>query len=468
MTIELLIKFIFVYYIALHGCYLMLMFLGVTLHRRYHQGINFGDFRRISESPLTLPVSIVIPAFNEELMIEETLLGALQLRYPEFEVIVVNDGSGDRTLDILIERFKLRRIDKVFNKHFETKPVRGFYESREYPNLIVVDKENGKRADSINAGIDLARYPLVLIIDADCILENDALIRMVRPFLSDSRTIAAAGIVRPANGLKIEGGRILEYGLPRRWLPLFQVVEYLRSFQWSRLGLSRLRSMLCMAGAFTMVRREVLLEIGGMDTKAITDDFEVTVALNRYAWEHKDARGPLKIAYVPDPVCYSEVPERISIHASQRNRWQRGVLQSLFRNWRMTFNPRYGMTGMFGMPFFLLFEGFSGLVEGLSWILIPVVYFLGIATLKELVFFLVFAVILGTFLSLGAVLLEERTRLRQVRTKDLIRLLLAGLLENFGYHQMHLLWRVAGTFDLLVRHRTDFGKQERLGFQEDA
>lgn len=464
--LRVVIEVIFVYYMALHGLYLLLIGIGALQLRRYQQGINFGEFQRISESDLTLPVSIVMPAYNEEAMIIDTVLGAMALRYPEYEIIVVNDGSRDRTLELLTARFGLRRIDKVYKKAFDTRPVRGIYESPDFPNLIVVDKENGKRADAINAGINVARYPLVLMTDADSIMERDALIRMVRPFLDNSRTIAAAGIVRPANGLTVKNGQITGYGLPRRWLPMFQVVEYLRSFQWARVGLARLDSMLCMAGAFTLVRRQALIDIGGMDTKAITDDFEVTVALYRYAWEHKDAAGPLNIAYVPDPVCYSEVPERVAVHASQRNRWQRGVLQSLLRNWRMTFNPRYGLTGLFGMPFFMLFEGFAGLIEGLSWVLLPVTWALGLATPAEIALFLVFAVVLGTLLSLGAVLLEEHTRLREVTTQGLARLLLAGLLENFGYHQMHLLWRVAGTFDLLVRKRTDFGVQERLGYQE--
>lgn len=465
MNVKPLLDSIFVYYITLHGIYLLLILIGITQLRRYHQGINFGEFQRISESALTLPVSVVMAAHDEEKMIINTVLGALRLRYPQHEVVVVNDGSTDRTLEILIEHFGLRRIDKVFKKHFQTQPIRGIYESPDYPNLVVVDKENGKRADALNAGIDLARYPLICQIDADCIMEEDALLRMVRPFLVNSQTIAAAGIVRPSNGLVIEDGRIVHYGLPRRWLPLFQVVEYLRSFQWARLGLARLHSMLSISGAFTMARKEVLIAIGGFDTKSITDDFELAVSLNRYVCENKQ-KGRLEIAYIPDPVCYSEVPERVRIHASQRNRWQRGVLQSLLKNWNMTLNPRYGLTGLFGMPFFLLFEGFSAIVEGLSYILIPFTYFLGVATLQEVALFLVFAVVLGSFISVSAVLLEERTRLRQVTTRDLIRILVAGFLENFGYHQMHLLWRIGGTFDYFIRRRTDFGLQERLGYQE--
>ena len=269
MTLEIVIKAIFVYFIVMHGLYLLLIVIGATQLKRYHQGIQFGDFQRISQSPLSLPVSVVMAAYNEESMILLTVQNALRLRYPQHEVIVVNDGSTDGTLRVLTEHFKLRRVDKVFAKHFDTRPIRGIYQSLDHPNLLVVDKENGRRGDSLNAGIDLARYPLICQIDADCVLEEDALVRMARPFLNNAKTIAATAIVRPSNGLRVsDDGRILERGLPDTWLPLFQVVEYLRSFHWARSGLARLNSMLSISGALTVVRKDVFVKIGGFNTKA--------------------------------------------------------------------------------------------------------------------------------------------------------------------------------------------------------
>lgn len=465
MILEIVIKAIFVYFILMHGLYLLLILIGATQLKRYHQGIQFGDFQRISQSPLSLPISVVMAAYNEESMILHTVQNVLRLRYPQHEVIVVNDGSTDNTLRVLIEHFKLQRVDKVFKKNFATQPIRGIYQSLEYPNLLVVDKENGRRGDSLNAGIDLARYPLICQIDADCVLEEDALVRVVRPFLNNAKTIAVAAIVRPSNGLVVADGRILERGLPSGWLPLFQVVEYLRSFHWARSGLARLDSMLSISGALTVIRKDVFVKIGGFNTQAITDDFELAVDLNRYIHEHKE-EGPFEMAYVPDPICYSEVPARLRHFASQRNFWQRGILQSLIRNRDMALNPRYGLTGLFGWPFFFLFEGISALVEGATYVIAPVAYLTGLASLEELLLMFVFAIILGTFVSLCAVLLQERTRLRQAKTGNLVRLLLAGLLENFGYHQFHLICRIAGIFDLLVRGRTDFSATERYGFKD--
>lgn len=461
MILNAIVFAVFCYYVALHGTYLLLILLGAAQHRRYYRGIKFGEFERISESDLSLPISVVMAAYNEETMVLDAVLGALGLRYPEFEVILVNDGSTDRSLQILIEHFGLERVDKVYKRHFKTRPVRAIYQSREYPNLVVVDKENGRRADALNAGVDVARYPLICQTDADCIIEEDALLRIARPFLLSARTIAAGGIVRPSNGIVVKRGKIVRYDLPRRWLPLFQIVEFLRSFQWARLGLARMHSMMCIAGAFTVARKEVLCAIGGWDANAVDDDLELTIRLHRYAYESKIRPVP-EIAYVPDPVCYSQVPERIRFHASQRNRWQRGMVQSMVKNRDMIFNPRYGLAGMFGMPYFLFFEAFSALIEGFSWVFIPVAYLLGMATRDELLCFMAFAILLGTVLSVGAVVLEERTRLRKQKTADVARLLFAGLLENFSYHPMHLLWRVAGTFDYIFRRRTDFGLVERM------
>jgi cellulose synthase/poly-beta-1,6-N-acetylglucosamine synthase-like glycosyltransferase len=457
-----LLNIIFGYYLLLHGLYLMLILLGATQLRRYHQGINVGDFRRIAESSLTLPFTVIIPAYNEEKVIVGTVAAALRLRYPQHEVIVVNDGSADATLDALVRHFGLRQVSKVGPRRLQTREVRGVYESFEHPNLLVVDKGNGQRADAINAAANYARYPLLCIMDADCIFEEDALLRAVRPFLRNRNVIAAGGIVRPANGLTVRDGRIQGFGLPRGLLPLVQAVEYLRSFQWARLGLARLNSMLSISGAFMVVRKDVFIEMGGVDAKTITDDIEFTIRLYKYAYEHSGSEK-LLVDYIPDPVCYTEVPETMRSYISQRNRWQRGSMQALFRNWRMTLNPKYGLAGMFGMPFFLVFEVFSALVEGMSYVLIFFAYAAGLATLQQVFVFLILAVVLGMFLSVSAVLMQERTRMRAAGTGDLLRLLGAAVIENFGYHQLHLLIRIIGTFDFIVRNRTDVGASERYG-----
>ena len=466
-VLDFLIRMILIYYIVIHGIYFILIILGAFEQKNYHQGIQFREFKRISTSPLTPPVSIVICAYNEELVIVQTLLNVLQLRYPQFEVVVVNDGSEDGTLQLLMDRFRLEPIDKVFRKQLQTRPVRGVYKSALHANLIVVDKVNGRRADANNAGVDHARYPIICQIDADCVLEEDALLYMIRPFLYNSKVIAAGAIIRPSNGMIVENGRIVSRNLPDRWIPLFQAVEYLRSFQWARLGLTRLKSMLCISGAFTIIKKEIFIAVGGADTEAMVDDFELTVSLHRYIHEHKEARD-FEITYIPDPGCYTQVPETFKAYRSQRNFWQRTILQSLFKNRDMAFNLRYGMAGMFGVPFYFIFEAMSAVIEALSYLIGVVVLLLRIDSPTILLLFFVFGVVLGAFVSICAILLQSTTRMREEKTGNLIRLFLASFIEQLGFRQFHVFSRLLGFYDLLIRRKTLYGYRERTVYKSSS
>ena len=464
-TIRILLWVILVYYIALHAIYLLLLLIGSLQVRRYNRAITFAEFRRIGESRLSMPVSLIIPCFNEAAIICATIRNILRLTYPQFEVIVVSDGSTDGTMEILAESFKLRRVDRFGRRYIGTEQIRSVHESPDYPNLVVVDKVNGRRADAINAGVAMARYPLLCVIDADCLLEPDALLHMARPFLRDSRVAAVAGVVRPSNGLAVVDGEIVSKGFPRSLIGLNQEVEYARSFQWARIGLSRLRSMLCISGALILIRKHLFEKIGGPWPDAITDDIEFTMRLNRHIHDRRNKEDQ-KLVFVPDAVCYTEIPEKISQYASQRNRWQRGTLQALWRNRGMIFNPRYGMTGLFGMPFFLIFEGLAAIVELSAWILMAVCLVLGIATGFEIIGMIFLAYILGVFLSLSAVLITESGRLRSATWRDFWRLILAILIDNIGFHQVHLLCRVVGTVEYFFGRR-DLGRQmERMGNNE--
>jgi poly-beta-1,6-N-acetyl-D-glucosamine synthase len=444
------------YFLALEASYFLLVWLSARQVSKYNRSITYAEFHRIAQSPLTTPVSLIIPAYNEETIIVNMLQNVLMLDFPCYEVIVVNDGSRDKTLAALIEAFKLRRVERCDPKPLETEEVLGVYQSLEHPKLVVVDKKNGRRADTINAGANFARHPLLCVIDADCILETDILLHMVRPFLRDPEVAAAAGIVRPSNGLTVKNGKILHRGLPRSLLGMNQEVEYARSFQWARLGLCRLESMLCISGALMMIKRSVFLAIGGSSASALTDDIEFTIRLNAHIYDRTKTRDA-KLAFVPDAICYTEVPGTLSQYASQRNRWTRGTLEALWRNWRMFFNPRYGMTGLYGMPFFVLFEAFSAIVEIFAYISIVTFLLLGTAKLWEILLMLSFAYTLNIFLTLSAVLMTETSRFRTPDWRSLWKLLLAAFLDTLGFHQFHLIARVVGTYEYLFFGRRDFG-----------
>lgn len=461
--VYLLLTFILVYFIVLHGIYLLLVLLGSVQIRKYNRGITFTEFDRIAKSDLSMPVSIIVPAHNESAIIVNTAENLLKLNYPAHEVIVVDDGSTDHTLETLIHHFKLRQVERHGPKRIETEAIRGVYESPDYPNLVVVSKDNGRRADAVNAAVPMSRYPLLLVTDADSVLEPDGLLHMARPFLLDSHIVASAGVVRPSNGLVMEGGVVVQRGLPHTMLGLNQEVEYARSFQWSRTGLCRLNSMLCISGALLLVKKNIFEKLGGSWAKAITDDIEFTIRLNKHIFDRKEKNGG-KLVFTPDAVCYTEVPESAKLYASQRNRWSRGTLEALFRNWPMILNPRYGMTGLFGMPFFIVFEALAPLVEITAYLLAAILLATGFVGWTEVLVLFFLAYISGVFLSLLAVLLTEMSRLRTGSWRDFWKMIAAIFVDNLGYHQWRQLAAVTGMLQFFLFRRRDLGaRMERIG-----
>lgn len=453
---------VFVYFVVLNTYYLVMSIFAFRALRKYTERLTSIDVDDLVATAGAPPVTMIVPAFNEAETIVESTRSLLTLRYPEYEILIVNDGSKDDTLGVLREAYDLLPAPRFPLAHIATATVRGVYHSRTHPNLWVVDKENGKRADAINAGINYCRTPLLCIVDADGLLEPDALIRVARPFLEDEHTVASGGIIRIANGCRVEDGLVRDVRLPRNRIARFQVLEYLRSFLAGRVGWDALKIMFLISGAFGLFKRSLVVELGGLAPDSLGEDLELTVRLHRHCRERKI---PYKIHFVPDPVAWTEAPETLKVLGRQRDRWQRGLIDTMVRHIRMLFNPKYGRIGLVAYPYFFFLEMIGPIIEFTGYLVFVTVLVLGIASLPFAILFLLVAVLLGSVLSIAAVGLEELTFRRYTRLRDLLRLFWLAFVENLGYRQILTYYRLRGTISYF-RGLDGWGDMERKGFEE--
>jgi cellulose synthase/poly-beta-1,6-N-acetylglucosamine synthase-like glycosyltransferase len=455
--------FVLAYFLLLNSSYLLLIAVASLDVARWLRRFSFAGHDDIFANPLTPGVSVLVPAYNEELSIVASVDALLALKYPEFEVVVVDDGSTDATFERLRQAFDLRPVERVIPAEV---PTLGRILSTHAPAsgapLLVVRKENmGRRSDPINVAINAARQPLVCVVDADSLLEEESLLRVVKPFIDDPRVVATGGVIRAANGSRVERGRVVDATMPRRWIERVQVLEYLRSFLLGRTGWSRLGALLIISGAFGVFRREVVVEVGGLDLGTIGEDAELVARIHR----HLRSQGrDYRVAFVAEPVCWTEVPHSRAVLARQRRRWSQGLGEVLWTHRRMMFNPRYGRIGLVTFPYYLVFELFGPLVELAG---IPVVAIGFAFGLVDLPFALLFAAVAfgyGMFVSLSALAVEEFSFHRYHRWRDLGAAVLAAAVENVGYRQLHSWWRLQGLWRFVRGQEASWGVMTRAGF----
>jgi len=413
---------------------------------------------RLASPPL---VSVVVPARNESLTIVESIRALLALEYEPREIVVVNDGSSDDTLSVLQRTFRLVPTPLAFDQPLKTAAVRGVYRSIVEPDLVVIDKVSaGSKADASNAGINAASGVLVLIMDADTMLEPDALSRGVLPFLEDQNTVAAGGYVGIANGSRVEGNRVFDAGMPRSWLARFQIVEYMRSFLLFRLACASQNAVTIVSGAFGLFRRDAVVEVGGFSHNAIGEDMDLTIRLQRH---FRAQRRPVRIAFVPVPVCWTQAPEDLPSLRAQRCRWRRGLLQTLWRYRGVLGHPRYGAVGMVVLPMTAVFEGVGPLIEVAGYVVTTVAALIGILDWSHYRILLAVSVLFGASTTLLAVLLSDLTSRRYLRGGDLALLCAAAVLENVGYRQLNSWWGCVGTIQALTG-KSGWGPMKRRAF----
>jgi len=451
--------FFLAYFVALQLGYLVLNLLSLGVLRNYMQSTSVDRLSQVF-SGLEPPVTICVPAYNEARTIVASLRSLLQLNYPEYEIVVCNDGSKDDTLAILREEFQLVEYPETRAAAIPTAAVRGYYRSKTRPNLRVIDKENGGRADALNAAINIGQYPLCCAIDADSILQRDSLYLVVQPFLTDTQVVAAGGTIRVANGCEVRDGFLVDVDLPRNLVALFQIVEYLRAFLFGRIGWNRMNALLIISGAFGVFRREVITAAGGYHPATLGEDMELTVRLHRVL---REQGKPYRITFVPDPVCWTEVPQDLRTLGRQRARWHRGLSESLWWNRALFTGGRGGMAGWVAYPYAVIFEWLAPILELAGYVFMVLAWYFGVISPPAFVAFLLAALGMGVLVSVAALLLEEMSFHLYPKLRHFWVLLGVAVIENLGFRQLTTVWRLQGLLQWLFRRKAVWGEMKRSG-----
>lgn len=440
-------NYIVLYYVlCINTIYFIQLILSAFGLYDYIKKMNYSDYNKYAVSNNMIPISVLVPAYNEEDTIVDNIKCLLALNYPSFELIVINDGSKDNTFKKIVEAYNLIQINQPVRYLIKTSKIKGIYKNLDFPKLTLIDKENGGKSDALNAGINVSKYPVFTSIDADSILESDSLVRVIMPFIEDKLTVAVGGIVRIVNGSEIENGRIRKISLPNSNLAMFQIIEYLRAFLTGRMGWDSLKCLLIISGAFGAFKKDIVIQVGGYTQNTIGEDMELVVKIHEYFRKNKI---DYRVKFIPDPVCWTQAPENIKDLKGQRRRWQIGLMDSLFKHKNLLLNPKYGIVGLIGAPYFWLFEMLGPIIESLGYIFIPLSFIFGILNIKYFILFLSSSILYGIVLSISAILLEEYTFSKYPSIKQLLKLSWYGILENFGYRQMTTLFRM----DAIIRFK---------------
>lgn len=454
---------IFVYSIVLLSCYILIGIYSAGEIRRYLRNNSLADFRVLAASTHLPGISIVAPAYNEAANIVENVRSMLSIHYNTLELIIINDGSKDDSLQKLITAYDLYKANVFINEQIPTKKVKGVYKSHNpvYNKLIVVDKENGGKSDALNVGINIAKYGYFVCVDVDCVLEQDALLKMMKPFLEETkvRVIASGGVIRIANDCKIENGRLIEINLPKKFLPRVQTIEYIRSFLLGRMAWSRLNGLLLISGAFGAFDKEIVIKCGGYNVKTVGEDMELIVRMRRYMSEHK---LPYKVTFIPDPLCWTEVPANYKILGRQRNRWTRGTIETLRIHKVMFFNPRYRLLGMVSYPYWFFFEFLAPIIEFIGIIGFLIFSYYGIIDWYLFFVLLGFILTFGFLYSVFAILMEVLTYNQYKKRNDIFKLVITAFFEPFFFHPFVVWSALKGNFDY-IRKKNAWGEMTRQG-----
>lgn len=445
-------------------CYVWMVYSAYGEMEKYKKANDYIDYSLLLSSPLVPGISIIAPAYNEELNINYNVKSLLSLYYNRYEVIVVNDGSKDRTMQNLIDEFDLVKVNFYQQNKLKTQAIRGIYRSKNhlYFRLTVVDKENGGKADALNAGINVAKFELTATIDVDCILDNNVLLKLARPFLTQGNdVIAVGGAVKVANSSTIFNGRILDVKLPQSLLAKLQVLEYVRAFSIGRLSWSSINSLILVSGALGVFNKQVLIKSGAYQTDTVGEDIELIVRMRKFKQMQQEQS---KVIYVPEPLCWTEVPENVNILIGQRNRWTRGAIDTLLRHKDLLLNRKYGALGLLAMPYWFVIEWFSFIIQFIGFFATLLLILGGLINIQLLTYIALCSLLFYWILSIMALLLEENSYSRNPADGSVFKLWLLIFVEPFIYHPINVYAAIRGNIDFFKGNKS-WGNMSRKGLQ---
>jgi cellulose synthase/poly-beta-1,6-N-acetylglucosamine synthase-like glycosyltransferase len=466
LVLEFLNHALFFYYFASNFIYLGLLITAISRNTEHRHRLGSLRLERLKSSPFTPPISLLVPARNEYRSIADSISSLLKIDYPSLEIIVINDGSEDTTLEQLKSAYQLRLTRLLYVPEVAAATIRGIYSSPIESRLMVIDKvAGGSKADAVNAGLNAATSPYVCVVDSDSLLERDSLLRIMAGVFTDpSQVVAVGGIVRVSNGCPVEGGELKEIRLPKRGIEVLQVVEYLRAFLIGREGWAEYNALPIISGAFGIFRRDLVKRVGGYRAESPGEDLDLVVRMHRHLQE-KDSE--YQISFISDPTCWTEVPSDLRSLARQRARWQKGLADTLWLNRDMLFRRRYGRMGAVVLPYMWIFELLAPVIELTGYCSIAMAAALGLLGRQFMVLFLLFGYAFATMISVGSVLLEEMTYRRYSKAREVGRLLLYCLVEHFPYRQLTMIWRLQGLWQYL-RGDFEWREMKRKGFAASA
>lgn len=487
------LKVLFSTMVFIYGAFILLMYgvLAVLSYRSiqlFRKHNSFTDFNQLLESPLAPGISVIAPAFNEGLTIISNVRSLLTLNYTRFEVIIINDGSTDDTLEKLIREYELTEIEFAYHERIKTQAVRRFFKSVNiaYDKLLVIDKINGKsKADASNAGINAASFNYFLCTDVDSVLEKDTLLRMVKPFMTEElrqikevgdpcpecghvhvkedskRVIATGATLRIANSCEVEAGEILRVRPPVNPLPRFQEMEYVRSYVLGKVGWSMMNSVPNVSGGLGLFDKEIAIKAGGYDSKSFAEDMDIVTRMSAYMMDNHQQYA---IRYIPTTQCWTEGPPNMAVFGRQRTRWGRGLSEIMNMHSQLIFNPRYKKLGMLVLPYNLFFEFLAPIIECVGLIVYLYLIFTHQVYWVYATILLVFAYLYSVMITTLAICWDQLTYRYYRSWREVMGLALMAYLEPFIYHPLIMFFALRGYWFFLTGKKTPWGNMQRQGF----